>query len=122
MQVPTTARRLASPLYRPKSYTPQDTPKGASVSCFPDKICYLPGIRYLQDRSAEPIFLGATGVKSYARCASDCSYCPIQHVFCQAMAQKQRLGRKDNQIHSFSLESECDTLTRRDRPSLCDHS
>jgi hypothetical protein len=29
--------------------------------------------------------------------------------------------RKDNQIHSFSRESECDTLTRRGRPSLCDH-
>jgi hydroxyacylglutathione hydrolase len=87
-------------------HTPGHT-QGSICLLFPDQHLLLAGDTLF----AGPICPGAMDTKSCARCVIACWCSPMPHAWFLVTARKRPLVKKDNQIHFFSRNSACDTLT-----------
>ena len=101
-------------------HTPGHTP-GSICLLFPDQHLLLAGDTLFAGSIGRPIFPGAMGSKSCARCVGACWCYPIVPVFFPDMVRRLRLGKKDNRIRSFSQNFECETLTSPKKVSKGEH-
>jgi hydroxyacylglutathione hydrolase len=99
-------------------HTPGHTP-GSICLLFPEQHLLLAGDTLFAGSIGGPIYPGATGGRFCAPCVIAFSYFPTRHEWYRGMGRKRLLARKDNRIHSFSQNSECDTLSSYDRPPIC---